>query len=119
MKKARASELGFTLMEMLIVVTIIGILAAIVLPRILTSSSLTRKAAHRQERTTINSQLESYNFLYEQYPSGMTNASWNEPGTSTGYKDFFPDGVPTTCNQTASWAIDTGRIQTSGHPNHE
>ncbi len=118
MKKVR--ELGFTLMEMLIVVTIIGILAAIVLPRILTSSSLTRKAAHRQERTTINSQLESYNFLYGQYPSGMVNANWNEPGTGSGYKDFFPDGVPSSCNQEQqAWVIDSGRIQTSGHANHE
>jgi len=106
-------------MEMLIVVTIIGILAAIVLPRIVNSASGTRKSAHRQERLSINSQLETYFFLYDQYPSAMTNQAWNEPGIGSGYKDFFPDGVPVTCNQKLTWSISSGRIDTTAHSGHE
>ncbi|MBT5954420.1 prepilin-type N-terminal cleavage/methylation domain-containing protein [bacterium] len=103
---------GFTLMEMLIVVTIIGILAAIVLPRFVASSGQAKKSAHGAERQTINAQLELFFFNNGSYPvsSGSDLSSW-----TTDIDKYFPDGVPVTCNQGLSWAISNGRINSSAH----
>lgn len=107
---------GFTLMEILIVVAIIGILSAIVLPRFLTSSATAKKAAHKAVRTSINSQIEQYYFNNGAYPAAMTNESW---GAGTTYQNYFPDGVPVSCNQGVVWTILNGRIDSSAHTNHE
>jgi prepilin-type N-terminal cleavage/methylation domain-containing protein len=109
-------ESGFTLMEILIVVAIIGILSAIVLPRFLTSQSTAKKAAHRAVRSTVNAQLEQYYFTNGTYPAAMTNESW---GTGLTYQNYFPDGVPTSCNQGVIWTILNGRIDSSTHTDHE
>lgn len=106
-------------MEMLIVVTIIGILAAIVIPRIVSSSGTAKKAAHTQERLTINAQIEEFFFLYNQYPSAMTTEGWLAPDGSRNAASFFPDGVPVTCNQGVIWTISNGRLEREGHSNHE
>ena len=45
---------GFTLMEMLIVVTIIAILAAIVLPRFIVSSAAAKGSVFAAEKQSIN-----------------------------------------------------------------
>jgi len=110
------SEKGFTLMEMLIVVTIIGVITAIVLPRFITTKGSANKSAHRATRQAINSQLEQYNFTFNTYPAGMTTTDW---GGDPTYKNYFPDGIPTTCNQGVAWTISAGRLDTSTHASHE
>lgn len=111
-------ESGFTLAEVLIVVTIIGIIAAIVLPRIIGTSENSRKVAHRQERLNINVQIEAFYFINDGYPTGMSDAAWTTGSVSSMV--YFPEGVPTTCNQGVGWTISgTGRLDTSPHFDHE
>ncbi|MFT5170285.1 MAG: prepilin-type N-terminal cleavage/methylation domain-containing protein [Candidatus Marinamargulisbacteria bacterium] len=116
------TQQGFTLMEMLIVVTIIAILAAIVLPRFVTSSGQAKKSVHRSERQTINSQLELYFFHFGHYPEAMTDGGWglgddDGNGKSPDWQEYWPEHVPTACNQGVPWQIvDTiGRIDTPAH----
>ena len=106
---------GFTLIEMLIVVTIIGILAGIVLPRFQVSSDSARKSAHTIDRQNINAQIELYYFNTGQYPTAMTESAWSQ--NSQNDADYFPDGVPVTCNQGIAWTIDgiTNRIDKTAH----
>ena len=69
---------GFTLIEMLIVVTIIGILTSIVIPRLKSSKTEASKNAHRAERLTINNQLETYFFLNGEAPHLSKNSALSQ-----------------------------------------
>lgn len=115
---SKANKKGFTLIEMLIVVTIIGILAAIIMPRFLTSSDTAKKNSHKTTRQNINAQIELYHFNTNIWPADFAAASWGATPT-----DYFPDGQPVSCNAdvAVAWTIDatSHRIDTSTHTGHE
>jgi len=61
---------GFTLVEILIVVIILGILAAIVIPQFTEASNDARESALASDLQTLRSQVELYKVQHlEQYPS--------------------------------------------------
>ena len=105
---------GFTLMEMLIVVTIIAILAAVVLPRFVVSSAAAKGSVYVAEKQTINSQLELFFFTYGAYPSAMTDAGWGLSGAD--FTDYWPEGVPTADVYGNVWTITNGRVSSAGAP---
>ena len=89
---------GFTLVEILIVVIILGILAAIVIPQFTSASQDARKNSLTSQLQTLRSQIELYKLQHlDQLPSSLvastplwdqlinkTNAS-GTTGTSTAY----------------------------------
>ena len=92
------SQRGFTLVEILIVVIILGILAAIVIPQFTSASQDARKNSLTSQLQTLRSQIELYKLQHlDQLPSGLvastpvwdqminkTNAS-GTTGTTTAY----------------------------------
>lgn len=60
---------GFTLMEILVVVVIIGTLAAFVAPKIFSEPSKARIVSAKQQLKGIMSALELYNLHNHQYPT--------------------------------------------------
>ncbi|MHC5116328.1 MAG: type IV pilin protein [Planctomycetota bacterium] len=56
---------GFTLVELMIVVTILGILAAIVIPEFQGHASESRESAVKSSLHTVRSQIELYNMQHE------------------------------------------------------
>ena len=61
---------GFTLVEILIVVIILGILAAIVIPQFTEASNDARESALRSDLQTLRSQIELYKIQHlDRYPS--------------------------------------------------
>jgi type II secretion system protein G len=76
---------GLTLIELLIVVIILGALAAIAIPRITTSSTTAKKNACTTNVDTLNTAMEMYKMDKGTYPS---------LDTLTTDPCYFPDGTP-------------------------
>ena len=92
---------GFTLVEILIVVIILGILAAIVIPQFTSASQDARKNSLTSQLQTLRSQLELYKLQHlDQLPTTLVGSTpdWtqlvnktNNAGT-TGTSTAFPFG---------------------------
>src|SRR6185503_11645065 len=97
----RTRKGGFTLVEILIVVIILGILAAIVIPQFTSASQDARKNSLTSQLQTLRSQIELYKLQHlDQLPSNLVGGTpaWdqltnktNAAGT-TGTTTAFPFG---------------------------
>lgn len=77
--RKRLSQQGFTLVEILIVVVILGILAAIVIPQFTSASESARASSLVSQLQTIRSQLELYQVQHiGEYPTlAQLQADWD------------------------------------------
>jgi prepilin-type N-terminal cleavage/methylation domain-containing protein len=73
---------AFSLMELLAVVTILGIIAAIIVPRVSVSSSTAKNKVRDHHKATINAAVERF----------FVDTDLSDIAGNTNY---FPDGVPT------------------------
>jgi general secretion pathway protein G len=97
----RTRKGGFTLVEILIVVIILGILAAIVIPQFTSASQDARKNSLVSQLQTLRSQLELYKLQHlDQLPSTLVGATpaWTQltvktdASGATGTTTAFPFG---------------------------
>ncbi len=75
-----ASRKGFTLIEILIVVIILGILAAIVIPQFTNASEDARKSSVASQLQTLRSAVELYKLQHgDSYPTtgGSVTGAWD------------------------------------------
>jgi len=84
--KRRSS--GFSLLELLAVVTILGIIAAIIIPRVGVSSSSAKQKVREHHVATINAAVERYYIDNNVWPAN----DLSDIRTNTNY---FPNGLPT------------------------
>jgi len=89
MKKiSQQKRTGFSLMELLAVVTILGIIAAIIVPRVTVSSDTAKQKVNAHNKATINAAVERWY---------IDNGSWpaNDLSDIGADPNYFPDGLPT------------------------
>jgi general secretion pathway protein G len=117
----RASRKGFTLIEILIVVIILGILAAIVIPQFSSASTQARTSALQSTVQTLRSQIALYKLQHGDTLPNIVGANAWTPLTATStysgttYGPYLP-AVPTNpmsngfvvINGTSAGGVSTG-----------
>jgi prepilin-type N-terminal cleavage/methylation domain-containing protein len=79
----RSKQKGFSLIELLIVVAIILIIAAIAIPNLLRSKMAANQASAVASLRTLNTSTVLYNTNYNKYPSALTDMATGATVTST------------------------------------
>ena len=99
---------AFTLIELLLVVLILGALAAIAIPKISASSTTAKINACNTNVDILNSQIEMYRADTGSYPATL-NALVTDP-------NYFPDGPP-ECPEGGTYTMSNNRVScdASGH----
>ena len=90
---------GFSLLELLAVVTILGIIAVVVIPRISVSSGTAKQNADRQNRAEINSAVERWYFEKGVWPK-------DDLSDIAADSSYFPNGVPKNPIDASSYSLN-------------
>ena len=75
---------GFSLLELLAVVVILGIIAAVVVPRVTTSSQTAKDKVNAFNKATMNAAIERYYIDNSGWPANLAAL----------VPTYLPDGVP-------------------------
>lgn len=90
---------GFSLLELLAVVTILGIIAAIIVPRVTVSSTTAKQKVRDHQKGTINAAVERYFVEVGTWPAN----DLSDIGANTTY---FPDGLPTNPADGSAYSLN-------------
>src|SRR5262245_36431144 len=106
MLRSTNNRSGFSLMELLAVVTILGIIAAIIVPRVTVSSDTAKAKVNAHNKATINAAVERWYIEKGAWP----NNNLTDIGADTNY---FPDGLPSNPTNSTPYTLNatTHRVQ--------
>jgi general secretion pathway protein G len=99
-KQRGLKKTGFSLLELLAVVTILGIIAAIIVPRVTVSSATAKTKVRDHHKATINAAVERYYIDNNTWPAN----NLSDIGTNVNY---FPDGLPVNPIDGTAYTLNT------------
>lgn len=97
---------GFTLVELMVVVLILGALTFVVVPRINASSQEAKEEACTANRKSMDRQIEMYFVNTGSYPGSLSAVAENE--------DYFPDGPP-VCPLEGTYSMNDDKRTVCSH----
>lgn len=105
---------GFSLIELLIVVAIILIIAAIAIPNLLRSKEAANEASAVGSMRTLNTASVTYSTTYGGYPSALTKLSPAATATSTS-ADLIDSVLSTGTKSGYSFSWSAGTTDSNGN----
>lgn len=99
MGRAKRHDAGFTLVELMIVMAIIGVLAAVAVPSYLQAIKHAREAVLKEDLHTLRAAIDSYTMDKQKAPSALDDL------IQDGYLKAVPDDPMTRSSTT--WVTDT------------
>lgn len=99
---------GFSLLELLAVVLILGVIAAMVLPRVVNTSSVAEEKSCFHNRAAINSMVEQYYVNTGTFPAN----NLSDIGADL---DYFPQGIPVCPVSGDAYRLDPTTHRVVGH----
>jgi general secretion pathway protein G len=100
MSGIRKQDAGFTLVELMIVMAIIGILAVIAVPSYVTAVKHSKEAVLKEDLFILRGAIDSYTMDKQKAPQSLDDL------IQDGYIKAIPDDPMTHSNTT--WVTDTG-----------
>src|SRR3954467_9409320 len=88
MKAFRSTRSAFSLMELLAVVVILGIIAALIVPRVTSGTDAAKDKTCEHNRAEINITVEQFYLHNSAWPASNLSDIGADP-------NYFPDGLPT------------------------
>jgi len=100
LKTRTRKRAGFSLMELLAVVTILGIIAAIIVPRVTSSSDTAKNSVNNHNKATVNAAVERWYIEQGSWPA-------NDLSDIKADINYFPEGIPTNPVDNSAYTLNT------------
>jgi general secretion pathway protein G len=99
---------AFSLMELIAVVAILGVIAALIVPRVISNLDVAKEKTCYHNRAEINITVERYYIHTGDWPANdLSDIGANE--------DYFPDGLPSCPLSGAAYQLDPDTHRVIGH----
>jgi general secretion pathway protein G len=108
MKRPDPRRFAFSLVELMAVVAVVGIVAALILPRVIQNSDHAKEKTCRHNRAEINITVERYYLHTGNWPANDLSDIGADP-------EYFPDGVPICPRSGAAYRLDPATKRVVGH----
>ncbi len=93
-RRAMQRSRGFTIIELLIVMAILGMLAVMVAPNLFNQADSARRDAARSQISSVGSALAAHRLDVGQYPDTLQGLLENTTGRSTWNGPYIRNAVP-------------------------